>query len=171
MAMAEYKAVEEKVMSKQRPVAVLLGMGLKPKDVSELTGYSERAIYNCMIRPQFKELVGKYAERYAGIQLERGADAITALQERMKDAVDVLVEIMSGSEDDNARARAAINILHMGGLKPVDKKQTTGVVHLVISTEGIGMKFAEDVNDKDRGLLGEHEDGEEIDFEEEEIPG
>jgi len=171
MAMAEYEARYAKITNRQRPVAVLLGMGLKPKDVSDLTGYSERAIYNCMIRPMFKELVNDYAEKYANIQLERGADAISKIQGYMGQAVDKLANIMNNSDDDSAVVRAAVNILHMGGLKPVDRKQTTGTVHLVISTDGGNVSFAGDVNDMDRSLLSEHEEGEEIEYEEEEKEG
>lgn len=109
----------------QKAVARLLAQGLSKHEVAEQCGISDDTLYRWCAKPGFNEYVNKLADLHAVSTMQVHAEAKQEFDNLVMRAVKRLEYLMDNATSENVQEKAAIDILHLAGLKPIDKAEVT----------------------------------------------
>lgn len=133
----------------------MLATGKSPSDVAHQVGVTVHSIYEWNADPTFARYVNKLADEHAMQTVKVHAQAEQKLQGLIDEAVEQLSWLMCSSKSESVKEKAALDILHLAGLKPkerheVEQKSTD---HLVLTDlGGMDMTDYDDDDDDDDGL-------------------
>jgi len=109
----------------QKACARLLAYGATKVDVAKQVGITDDTLYKWSSKPGFNEYVNKLADLHAVSTMQVHAEAKQEFDNLVMRAVKRLEYLMDNATSENVQEKAAIDILHLAGLKPIDKAEVT----------------------------------------------
>ena len=109
----------------QKAVACLLAYGVTKVEVAKRLGITDDTLYRWGSKPGFNEYVNKLADLHSISTMQVHADAEQKFNSLVSRASDRLEYLMENAKSENVQEKAAIDILHLAGLKPIDKSEVT----------------------------------------------
>ena len=105
----------------QKSVALLIVNGVTKEDIAKKCDVSVRTIYRWTSTKEFSDYLDKLSDAQAIETVKVKAKAEARLTEVTMSAIDHLVDLSENSKSETVQMNAALQLIHLGGLKPIDR--------------------------------------------------